>query len=199
MPDQLILASGSEARQAMLTAAGLSFETIKAQIDEQAIKTSLAAESYAPDEIADSIADAKAKKVSSKCPDALVLASDQVLSFEGKLLSKPSCQEDLIEQLKLLRGETHHLYSAAVIYRDGRPEWRHTGHCRMTMTGFSDEFLSSYVKRNFETVKFCVGGYEIENEGIRLFSRIQGDHFSIMGMPLLEILNHLTLIKAIDG
>ncbi len=199
MPEPLILASGSSARHAMLTAAGLRFDTVKPQIDEQAIKTSLTTENYAPDEIADALADAKAQKVSNKQPEALVLGSDQVLAFDGRLLSKPQSPDALSAQLSAMRGQTHHLYSAAVIYRAGRPEWRHTSHCRMSMRDFSDDFLVGYVKRNFETVKFCVGGYEIEGEGIRLFSRIQGDYFTIMGMPLVEILNHLTRIKAIEG
>lgn len=199
MQNTLILASASTSRQGMLAAAGVPFESIKPQIDEQNIKASLRAEGYAPDEIADALAEAKAQKISGKMPGSVVLGSDQVLALDGQLFSKPENLDDLKSQLRDLRGKTHDLYAAAVLYDAGKPVWRHTTRCRMTMRQFSDEFLINYAEKNFDTVKYCVGGYEIEGEGIRLFSRIQGDQFSIMGMPLLELLNHLTLTGVIQG
>lgn len=199
MSSSLVMASGSQARQQMLNAAGISFTIDKPMIDEVAIKSGLQSEGYAADEIADALAEAKARKISNRHPEALVIGSDQTLSFGGQLLSKPSDKEDAISQLMALSGKTHDLYAAAVLYRAGEPQWRLTKRCRMTMRRLSEGYIHDYCDRNFDEIRHCVGGYQIEAEGSRLFARVEADQFSIMGLPLIELLNHLTLIGAIDG
>jgi septum formation protein len=135
----------------------------------------------------------KASKVSDKHPEALVIGCDQVLEHAGTLMSKPASPEDAIAQLKKLRGHRHTLLSAAVIYEGGKPLWRHVGVVRLRMRDASDEYLNAYVTRNWNSIQYAVGGYKLEEEGVRLFSRIEGDYFNVLGMPLLEILNYLTL------
>ena len=193
MSDRLILASTSATRADMLTRAGVTFEAIPPKVDEDAIKAALLAEGAKPRDIADALAEAKARKVSSKHPDALVLGSDQVLEFQDNLLSKPTTPDDAFNQLKSMRGNRHHLLSAAVIYEDAKPVWRHVGHVRLYIRDASDDWLESYVARNWTSIQHSVGGYKLEEEGVRLFTRIEGDHFNVLGMPLLEVLSYLTL------
>jgi len=193
MSDPLFLASSSEIRASMLRSAGVAFEIMPARIDEETIKRALEAEDAPPRDIADTLAEMKARKVSEKGAAGLVLGCDQVLAFKGGVLSKPVSIEDAVDQLRQLRGETHSLLSAAVIYEDGKPLWRHVGVARLTMRDFSDAYLESYLQRNWDSVKWSVGGYKIEEEGIRLFRAIQGDTFTIQGLPLLELLSYLTL------
>jgi septum formation protein len=135
----------------------------------------------------------KARKVSEKGAAGLVLGCDQVLAFKGAVLSKPVSVEDAASQLRQLRGETHSLLSAVVVYEDGKPVWRHVGVARLTMRDFSDAYLEDYLQCNWDSVKSSVGGYKIEEEGLRLFRSIQGDTFTIQGLPLLELLSYLTL------
>lgn len=189
----LVLATASETRIAMLTAAGLAFDSQPARVDEETIRRALEAESARPRDIADALAETKALKISGKRPDALVIGSDQVLELDGQIFAKPESQEQAREQLMALRGKTHRLLSAVVVCRAGEPLWRHIGEARLTMRDFSEPWLDQYIPRNWDKIRHSVGGYRLEEEGIRLFSSIQGDHFTILGLPLLPLLNWLSL------
>jgi len=164
-----------------------------ARVDEEMIKQALVAEGAPPRDIADALAEMKAAKISEKNMGALVIGCDQVLEHAGTLLSKPSCPDTAFEQLTNLRGDRHTLLSAAVLYEDGKPVWRHVGQVRLRMRDVSDAYLRDYIERNWDSIQHAVGGYKLEEEGVRLFSRIDGDYFNVLGMPLLEILNYLTL------
>jgi septum formation protein len=177
----------------MLTQAAVPHEVQIARVDEDMIKASLLSEGAAPRDIADALAEMKASKVSDKHPGALVIGCDQVLEHAGTLLSKPDTPEDALVQLKSMRGDRHTLLSAAVIYQDGKPLWRNIGVVRLRMRDASDTYLQDYVSRNWDSIRHTVGAYKLEEEGVRLFSRIEGDYFNVLGMPLLEILNYLTL------
>lgn len=199
MKVDLILASSSSIRREMLESAGLVVECQPASIDEKTIKESLLFEEASPRDVADTLAEAKARKISARIPSALVLGCDQVLEVEQSLLSKPETRDDAREQLLRLRGKTHRLLSAAVIYDGGEPVWRHIGIARLGMRAFSDEYLEAYLDRNWPDVGSSVGGYKLEKEGVRLFSHIQGDNFTILGLPLVELLNYLSLRGAISA
>lgn len=193
MSVQIILASGSEIRSQMLRNAAVPHDTQTARVDEETIKESMIAEGAPPRDIADALAELKAAKVSDKNYSALVIGCDQVLDHGGKLLSKPATPEAALAQLIALRGDKHTLLSAAVIYHEGKPLWRHIGQVRLRMRDASDAYLQDYVERNWDSIRHAVGSYKLEEEGVRLFSRIDGDYFNVLGMPLLEILNYLTL------
>ena len=193
MSERFILASKSGIRSQLLRNAGIKFSAESARIDEEAIKLSMIHENAHPRDVADALAETKARKVAARNPDALVLGCDQVLSAQGRLFSKPANQQDAVSQLKKLRGSTHHLYSAAVLYEEAKPVWRHIGQVRLTMRTASDDYIEDYVHRNWESIRHSVGAYKLEEEGVRFFSRIDGDYFTVLGMPLLELLSHLTL------
>ncbi len=195
----LIIASGSTIRRQMLETAGLAPVTEPARIDEATIRAALLAEAAQPRDIADALAEAKARKVSARHPGQLVLGCDQVLAFKGVIFEKPATAEDARAQLQRLRGATHQLLSAAVLYLDAEPLWRHVGVSRLTMRSFSDSYLEGYLDRNWPAIGESAGGYKLEEEGVRLFAQIQGDYFTILGLPLLELLNYLALRGEIDG
>ncbi|WP_420014136.1 Maf family protein [Tateyamaria sp.] len=195
----LILASGSAIRATLLQNAGLSFEQIVARIDEQSVKEAMVASEAPPRDIADTLAEMKARKVADKHPEAMVIGCDQVLAFEGAILSKPKDPEDARAQLRLMRTKRHMLLSAAVIYHEGKPIWRHIGQVRLRMRNMSDTYIGGYVDRNWGEIQHAVGSYMLEAEGVRLFHSIEGDYFHVLGMPLLELLAFLTLRGVIEG
>jgi septum formation protein len=193
MPDRIILASTSQIRSKLLDGAGVSHDVVASRIDEDSVKKALEAEGAPPRDIADTLAEMKARKIAEKGQGGLVIGCDQVLSLKGKVLSKPKTIEDARGQLNALRGETHQLLSAAVIYEDLKSVWRHVGVARLSMRDFSDDYCDDYLARNWDSIRWSVGGYKIEEEGIRLFRMVQGDTFTIQGLPLLELLSYLTL------
>jgi septum formation protein len=195
---QIFLASASETRQRLLTAAGLPFTAAPARIDEDAIRASLEAEGAKPLDVADLLAEMKARKLAERNFDALVLGCDQILDFKGKSWGKPGSKEDAIAQLMQLRGQTHQLLSAIVVYHQGEPVWRHVGKARLTMHQFSDGWLDGYVDRNWDSIRHSAGGYLLEGEGVRLFSAVDGDYFTILGLPLLPLLGYLRTRGFID-
>ena len=193
----LTLASGSSVRATLLRNAGVAIDVRPARIDEENLRDSLLAEGATPHDLADALAEHKALKIAPQAP--LVLGGDQILECDGRIYSKPSSPQDALAQLADLRGKTHRLHTAAVLYAMGEPVWRHVATPRLTMRAFSDAFLQSYVATQWDQIRHCVGCYQIEGAGLRLFDRIEGDLFSIQGLPLLELLSILTLRKDIDG
>ena len=190
-PTRLILASGSSIRRTLLENAGLEVETILSRIDEDTIKTTLIDEGHSPRDIADALAEGKARKVALKNLDAFTIGCDQTLSFKGALISKAASRDEARDILASMRGERHILHSAAVIYHDGEPVWRHIGEVRLTMHPVSDAYLDDYLDRNWDSVCDAVGAYKLEQEGIRLFSRIDGTYFDVLGLPLTPLLSYL--------
>ncbi|OIP85216.1 MAG: septum formation protein Maf [Rhodobacterales bacterium CG2_30_65_12] len=191
MPKRFILASGSQIRATVLRNAGLAIEVLPARVDETAIKAALEGEAAQPRDVADTLAEYKARRVANGNPEALVLGCDQVAEFKGTILSKPATPEEARRQLSLLSGNTHRLLSAAVIYDHAEPVWRHIGVVRMTMRDLSPGYIDDYVSRNWQSIHHAVGGYKLEEEGVRLFSLIDGDYFHVLGLPLTELLSYL--------
>lgn len=191
MSRDLVLASASQIRQKLLASAGIAAHVHPARIDEPALIAALAAEGATPLDVADTLAEMKAAQVARKHPQALVLGCDQVLELKGKILEKPADEPAARIQLQDLRGQTHHLFAALVLYDEGRPIWRHVEKATLQMREFSDSYLHAYLARNWPAIGGSVGSYQLEGEGIRLFSRIEGDHFAILGLPLLPLLGYL--------
>ncbi|QFU10155.1 Maf-like protein YceF [Rhodobacteraceae bacterium THAF1] len=189
----LILASASLIRQHLLTAALVPFEALPARIDEASLRDALFDDGATPHDIADALAEAKARKVSGRNPGRLVLGCDQVLDHDGKILSKPETPEEALDHLHRLSGSKHRLHSAIVAYEDAAPIWRHVATVWLTMRTLTDDYINAYVERNWDSIRHSVGGYKIEEEGIRLFDSIEGDHYAILGLPMLPLLSWLTV------
>ncbi|MDE9450163.1 septum formation protein Maf [Aliiroseovarius sp. Z3] len=193
MAFSLTLASASEIRAQLLRNAGVEIDIQPARIDEETIRASLEADGASPRDLADALAEFKARKISEKNPDHLVLGCDQIAELGGKVLSKPRDEEDAKAQLTLMSGQTHRLLSAAVLYQDGKPLWRHVGVVRMRMRNLSDDYIANYITRNWESIRHSVGAYKLEEEGVRLFAKVDGDYFNVLGLPLTELLSYLIL------
>lgn len=187
----LLLASQSEIRLTLLRNAGVEVQAHPARIDEEALRESLQAEGATPRDLADALAEAKALKLALKHPEALVLGCDQVLALGPEVFAKPATPEEARAQLQTLAGKTHQLLSAAVLYHRAEPIWRHVGTARLTMRPATD-WLEGYITRNWPAISHSVGAYQLESEGIRLFSQIEGDYFTILGLPLLPLLTYLS-------
>ena len=191
MTRPLILASASQIRLNLLLAAGLQVTACAARIDEETIRIGLQAENAAPQDIADALAELKARKLADKNPAALVLGCDQVLAFQGRVMAKPETRDIARAHLQDLRGHTHRLISAVVLYDHARPIWRHISGASLTMRALSDGYLDAYLDRNWHSAQHSVGAYKLEEEGVRLFSKVEGDYFTILGLPLLPLLGFL--------
>ena len=188
----LVLASQSASRRALLAAADVPHEAISPGVDEEAAKAGLRAQGVDARGLADALAEFKALKLSARRPGDFVLGCDQVLMLDdGSTLDKATDRADARAQLSRLRGTTHRLVSAAVICEGGAPVWRHVDTARLSMRPFSDAFLEAYLDAEWPAVSGCVGCYRLEARGAQLFSKIEGSHFTILGLPLLPLLDYL--------
>lgn len=187
----LILASSSATRQRLLQAAGLEIVAKPARIDEEQIRIALETEGASPRDIADTLAEMKARKISERHPQAIVIGCDQVLDFKGKTGGKPASKDSARDQLRAMRGQDHKLLSAVVLYQEAHPQWRHIGQARLVMRDFTDSWLDGYLDRNWDRICHSAGGYLLEEEGVQLFSTVEGDYFTILGLPLLPLLGYL--------
>ncbi|MHB8284901.1 MAG: Maf family protein [Caulobacteraceae bacterium] len=187
---QLTLASQSAARRKLLADAGLTFDAISSKVDEDRLKSGLLAQGASPSEIALALAQAKAVDVSRHTP-GLVIGADQTLDFKGWLYDKPHDLEDLRTHLTAFRGNPHHLHAAVALAQDGAVVWRTLETATLHVREFSDAFLDAYIEREGAAVLGCVGGYRIEGEGLQLFDRIKGDYFTILGLPMLGLMDEL--------
>ena len=186
----VILASKSAARRAVLDGAAVPYEGLVAGVDEEAVKTGLLAEGATPRDVADALAELKALRV-SRGRSEFVIGADQTLDLDGRLYDKADDIDAARERLKTLRGKTHKLHSAVVVAKEGAPIWREVVTAKLTMRDFSDDFLERYLETEGEASLSSVGCYRLEGPGAQLFSRIEGDYFAILGLPLLGLLDLL--------
>lgn len=190
---KVILASQSASRRAMLDAAGVAYEALPAHVDEDAVKAAMAGAK--PRDLADALAELKAVKVSGLHPDALVLGSDSLVALaDGTLLDKPTDRADAAAHLRAMSGGRHDIVSAAVLAQGGRPVWRHVEVAKLHVRPLSEDFIESYLDAEWPAIAGCVGCFRIEGPGVQLFDRILGDHFTVLGMPLLPVLGQLRVL-----
>ncbi|MEN3140565.1 Maf-like protein [Ochrobactrum sp. WV_118_8] len=199
MTDKLVLASKSPFRSALLKNAGIEFSTASADIDERAVEAPLYETGATPEEVAQVLAEAKALDVSEKNPGAVVIGCDQTLSLGDEIFHKPADMEAARRQLLKFSGKTHQLNSAVVLVKDGKTLWRHVSIARMTMRDLDPGFVGRYLGRVGDIALSSVGAYQVEGPGIQLFDKIEGDYFTIVGLPLLPLLAELRKEKLIDG
>ena len=199
MVTPIILASKSPFRAALLKNAGISFLTERAEIDERAVEAALDDTGTTPEDVALVLAEAKALDVSARHPDALVIGCDQTLSLGDEVFHKPADMEAARRHLLKLSGKTHNLNSAVVLARGSEAIWRHVGVAHMTMRSLDPAFVGRHLARVGDIALSSVGAYQVEGEGLQLFEKIDGDYFTIVGLPMLPLLYELRKLGAIDG
>jgi len=186
----LILASQSASRRAMLTDAGVPFTPMAAMVDEESAKQALA--DLSPRDLADALAELKAVKIATQVPGALVLGSDSLVALaDGTRLDKPVDRDDAARHLRAMSGGIHDLWSAAVIAENGRAVWRQVDRARLHVRPLGDAFIDRYLDAEWPAIAGCVGCFRVEGPGVQLFNRVEGSHFTILGMPLLPVLAYL--------
>ncbi|MDB4838614.1 Maf family nucleotide pyrophosphatase [Amylibacter sp.] len=191
MKQKIILASESKIRRKLLLQAEVNFQSIVAKIDEDTIKESLKNEGAKPKDISDALAEYKAIRVANNFPTDIIIGCDQILVCNNEIISKARTLNEAKETLILLRGKSHQLLSSAVIYDNNKPVWRTTSRAQLFMRDFTDEYLEYYIQTSGTDILSSVGCYLLENNGVNLFNRIQGDYFTVLGFPLLEVLDFL--------
>ena len=189
MTKPLILASKSASRRAMLDAAGVAYDSIPADIDERAVEAGLAG--AAPADVAEALSVAKAAAVAALHPQALVLGSDSLVVAAGRRFDKPRSAEEAAEHLRFFSGKVMELHSAAALIRDGGCVWGHASIARLHVRALSDEFIAHYLALEWPAISHTVGAFRIEGPGVQLFSAMEGDQFTVLGMPLLPLLEAL--------
>jgi len=190
MAPKIILASGSLIRRELMANAGIEFDVITKPVDEAAIKASLLDEGVSVRNIADALAEAKSVRVSAQNA-GLVIGADQIMTMDGELYDKPVSLDEAKKRLMMMRGKTHYLFGAVVISEAGHAIWRYISKTKLEMREFSEEFVDEYLEAEGETVLQSVGGYRFEGRGSQLFSNVDGDFFSILGLSLLPVLDFL--------
>jgi len=197
---KLVLASQSSSRRGMLAAAGVPHEAMAATVDEEAMKAGLRADGVSPRNLADALAELKATKLSHRFPADLVLGCDSTVAFDdGTMIDKAASREEQRDLLRRLSGTRHKLHSAAVVCEGGRPVWRHVDTAILHVRSLSDGFIEAYLDAEWPAIGQCVGGYRIEGPGAQLFARIEGSQFTILGLPLLPLLDYLRQRGVLDS
>jgi septum formation protein len=199
MTKSIILASGSVFRKQLMQQAGLSFDVISARIEERAIEEPLYSAGATAEEIASALAIAKARDVSHRSPGNYVIGSDQIMSMNGEIFHKSKTLEQARDQLLNMRGKTHRLSSAVSIIKDSETLWGHVATADMTFRDYSEGFLDTYIERAGQDVLLSVGAYQFEGLGQQLFEKIEGDYFTILGLPMLPLLAALRKLDVIDA
>jgi septum formation protein len=194
----IVLASGSRIRAELLKNAGLTIDIDPADVDERAVEAPLLEAGFPPEDLASVLAEAKANDVSARRPGDVVIGADQILAFEGERRTKPEDMEAARRQLLGFSGKTHELHSAVVVSRGGEAIWRHVSTARLTMRELSPAFIGHYLAEAGEEVLSSVGAYQLESLGVQLFEKIEGDYFTILGLPLLPLLGELRALKVIE-
>jgi septum formation protein len=195
----LVLASASTARARLLAEAGIVVQRQAAAVDEEAMKAALKAEGATPSQVAETLAELKAQRVSKKHPDALVIGADQMLSCNEVWFDKPPDRDHAVAQLRALSGKTHTLWTAVCVVRGSSRLWHHNAEARLTMRSLSDAFIESYLAAAGPEIYHSVGAYQLEGLGAQLFARVEGDFFTILGLPLLPLLDFLRQNRALPS